>query len=504
MSDQDNWASLPFHKRQELWTGFRRTFIQNNGRGKNPMIWETWIDGDRVFVSYGVQGGARQQTNYQGKAKNVGRANAITSAQDALAEARREVRKRWDFEGYDELWGGVNIDHRNEGVSIDHLLSNLPGSFCLYKPENNFWDQKKLLEKAKKGDVWYTLKRDGMAHMVVIDYYGGIQIYSRRARAYHKDEGPKELLDGTLDYSSAIPWVVRFPHIASAVRALKLPPGTMLAGELVYPRHGMDPTHGWDYFAHIQSITKSLTPQALTDMEKSGYPFFYWWDMPFHGGQDLVRTATVRTRFDLMKQIWLASTPDGNSATSMAQYWINPIDIRTFETPEKATEEAKSLGIEGWVVVDPDGVYGDKGWNLKGKPDRPSICAKLKPKQEDDFVAYWDPDKKVGEWGTGKHEKDKLVTLPNGEQVTHSGVGSIALYQYSEDGELVFISNCSSGMDYEFQAKLTAASFPFVCKVEYPERTYVSDGEKTNALRHPVFLEKREDKAPEECINERL
>ncbi len=284
---------------------------------------------------------------------------------------------------------------------------------------------------------------------------------------------------------------MRFPHLVEAVKALGLPAGTMLAGELVYPRHGTD------QFAHMQSLTKSLTPQAMLDQKEKGTPFFYWWDMPFFGGEDLVSTMPVWGRIMNMRELY-------DKAIDRMQGWIIPLEVFSFESPEEAETKAKEMGIEGWVVVDPEAVYGDKGWNLKGKPDRPSSCAKLKPTGESDFVCYWDPDRGVGEWGTGKHEKDKLVTLPSGETVKHGGVGSVALYQYNSAGELVFISKCSSGMDYDLQAKLRKESFPFVAQVEYKGRTYVSDGEKTNALRHPVFVRRRDDKTADECSDSRL
>jgi hypothetical protein len=498
---QTAWPMYAFPERQRRWDGFPRSFIQNNGRGKRPNIWSITVYKDRVITEYGVQGGEMQTTNYGGKVKNAGRSNAITAEQDALAEARRDVRKKWEFEGYDELWDGVNIDKRNQDVSVQHLLTALPGSFCLYKPENNFWDQKKLVAKAQEGKVWYTVKRDGMAKWIVVDYFGNVQIYSRRSRPYHKDEGPRELEDGTLDYSTTIPWSLRFPHLVKAIEVMKLPPGTMLAGELIY-------TETEDNFPYMQSLTKSLTPQALGDMVKHGLPLFYCWDVPFLGGEDLVTTRPVGYRLPLIADFKMSAfLREQNPAL---KYFL-PIVIENFANPDLALEEAKKRGIEGWVVVDPLGIYGDKGWTLKGKPDRPSVCAKLKPKQEDDFIAYWRPNDKdpetgdsIGTWGTGKHELDKYVTLPDGSKVVHGGVGSIALYQYNSKGEMVFISNCSSGMDYAFQANLRASNFPFVCKVEYPERTYKSDGEKTNALRHPVFLMVRTDKDASECVNSRL
>lgn len=488
-----SWESMSFEDRQKNWGGHLRRFQQHHGRGERPTVWEIEIAGPRVTTRHGLLGGAMQETSYVGRAKNAGKANAITPEQDALAEARRDARKKWDFEGYDEYVGDTNIDRRHADISVSALLTNLPGSFCLYKPENNIETCKKLLAKAKAGRVLYTLKRDGLAYWVVVDFYGNVVLYSRRSRAWNDKEGPKELPDGTLDFSTVVPWSARFPHLVDSVRRLGFPTGTMLACELV-------PSVGADNFPLVAGYTKGYTERALTDMSRYGLPMFYIWDLPFYAGEDLVSHKTVKERHSLLH--------DHYNRAGQVPY-VQPVQYMTFEVPEDASEFAKAHKLEGWVVVDPDAVYGDKAWNLKGKPDRPSTCAKLKPTAEDDFIALWDPDKDssgatYGEWGTGKHEAGKLVTLPDGKKVKHGGVGSVGLWQYNSKGELVPICKCSSGMDFNFQARLTKASFPQVWQVEYRGRTYISDGEKTNALRHPTFVRLRDDKKPEECINPRL
>ncbi len=487
----DKWASLSFDDRQRLWSGLvPREFRQHHGRAERPSTWEIWVDGDRVFTRHGLLDGQMQETNYIGKLKNKGKKNEISAAQDALAEARRDVRKKWDFEGYDEYVNGQNIDKRNENISIQHLLTNLPGSFCLYKPENELEDQKKLFALANQGKALHTLKRDGVAMWVIVDYYGNIRFYSRRSRPWSDTEEPLELPDGTIDYSTVKWWTDRFPHLLQEVQQLGLPPGTMMAVELV----AIDPKSGRDSLKIASGYTKGHTDRSLED-QRGNLPFFYWWDVPFFNGEDLVRTKPVRERYDTILQYF-----------GETRQFIEPIQIHTFPDAKTALDKAIELGIEGWVVVDPDAIYGDKGWSLKGKPDRPSTCAKSKPTAEDDFIAFFEPEKgkKFSEWGTGKHEVSKLVTLPNKQQVIHGGIGAIGLYQYNTKGELVFISKCGGGMKYEFQSQLRREHFPFVCKVEYKGRTYISDGEDTNALRHPVFLEERTDKRPEECVNSKL
>lgn len=485
----DGWSTMSFEERQRLWAGQQRYFRQHHGRNERPQVWMIRVNGDRVFTTHGLLEGAMQDTNYQGQFKNRGRANQITPEQDALAEARRDVRKKYDYEGYDEYLGEQNIDRRDAG-DIRAMLTNLPGSFCLYKPENNLFDCKGLLKKALAGKVLYSLKRDGLAHWIVVDYYGNIQIYSRRSRPWHKDEGPQELLDGTRNFNAVKPWALRYQHIVAEVKALDLPPGTMLAGEMLW----FNPKTGRESFPQVSSFSKSLQDQSLADQAALGRPHFYWWDLPFLEGVDLVSTEKVISRYARIHSL----------ARAPVQY-ILPVQYMKFPNPDAALEYAVAHNLEGWVVIDPEGVYGDRAWNLKGKPDRPGqFCAKLKPKAEDDFVCLWDPDHGVGEWGTGKHERGKLVTLPNGAMVTHGGVGAVLLHQYNSAGDLIPICKCSSGMDYETQACMGQKSFPFVAEVQYTERTYQSEGDKTNALRHPVFLRRRDDKLPAECINERL
>lgn len=487
---KDDWKQLSFGERQARWGGHTREFRQHHGRGGRPHVWEIWVSGDRVYTRHGLLDGQMQETNYTGKLKNAGKKNEISPEQDAMAEARRDVRKKWDFEGYDEYVDNANIDKRNENVDVRYLLNNLPGSFCLYKPENELEDQKRLFALANAGEALHAVKRDGVAMWVVVDYYNNVLFYSRRSRPWSDTEEPEELPNGMLDYSTAKPWTLRFPHLLQDVLKLKLPPATMMAVELV----AVNPNTGQDDLRISSGYTKGLTDRSLAD-QASNPPFFYWWDVPFYNGVDLVSTQKVSYRYDLIKQL---------SDAAGAEY-IKPVTVLKFPNAATALDAAKTMKIEGFVVVDPNAVYGDRGWNLKGKPDRPSTCAKSKPTAEDDFIAFWDPDsKEMGEWGTGKHERGKHVVLPDGKKVIHGGVGSVALYQYNANGELVYISKCSSGMAYEFQAQLKKEHFPFVCKVEYKGRTYISDGEKTNALRHPVFVDIRTDKCVDECVNSKL
>lgn len=483
-------STLHFEHRQLIWDGTKRTFRQLHGRQDRPNIWEIWVEGERYFTRHGLLGGVAQETSKVGKVKNKGKINELSPRADALAEARRLCRKKYDFEGYDEFVGDRNIDLRSGKPSVPHLLSSLPGSFSLYKPANNLLEASTLLKKAQAGKALYTTKRNGMAVWIVVDHSKNVKIYSRRNRPWHKDEGPEEREDGTLDYSKIIYLATRYPHLVATIQRMNLPANTMLACELVHMEGDTK-----EHFAHVQSVEKSLTPVAIEKQQKGGWLGLYCWDIPFWEGEDWVSKYQVKDRYDHIHLV----------CASLVQDWIRPIQYQKFVTTDQAIKHAKKQDLEGWVVVDPEGIYGDKGWNMKGKPDRPAtFCAKLKPWFEDDFVVMWDPTKKWGTLGKGKHEKDKLVELPNGTKVKHGGVGSVGLFQYNGKRELVYICDCSSGMDYEFQANLRPTAFPFVAEVKYVDRSYIADGDDTNALTFPGFVRYRADKSPEECTNEKL
>lgn len=491
-------AGLHFEERLAEWGGELLYFRQLHGRAERPTVWDITVVGDTYYTRHGLLDGKMQETSRKGKLKNEGKTNELTPEMDALAEARRLARKKWDFEGYDQFVGDINIDRRNSDISVPHLLANLPGSFCLYKPQNNIEDCKALLKLVAAQKARYTLKRNGLAMWIVIGADGLIHMYSRRCRPGHKDEGPKEKADGTMSMAGYIPWGDRFPHLEAAVRVLNLPRNSMMAVELVNTQ-GDTKKH----FAHVQGVEKSLTPRALELQQQvgDGWLGFYWWDIPFLAGKDLVSEETVGERHQIIYRYHTA-------AVNEAAGWIQPVQWQEFRTTDEAQEHSKEHGLEGWVVVDPEGVYGDKAWNLKGKPDRPrKFCAKLKPEWEDDFVALFDPDNGWGERGKGKHEKGKPVVMKgepvlnaSGAPATHGGVGSVGLGQY-RDGKLIYICDCSSGMDFAYQAQLNPErSFPLVCEVKYNDRSWTAHGDKTDALSFPVFVRERTDKSTSECI----
>lgn len=450
---------MSFADRNATWDGKgQREFRQLQSRSGTPRVWAIQVIGRHIHTTWGQLGGAMQQATENMNGVNIGKSNEKSPTQYALERAREMCRKK-NWEGYREFSNGAPMDALAEtNINFDDLPLNL----CFYKPDNTMGAG--ITKKANAGGVWYSRKRNGLA-FILSRGTAQPRLYSRKMLRQHDDE-----------VGGALTWNDRFPHIIEAASVF-MPENSIILGELLVDRGGEDD------FKAIQSYTKSLTQQSLADQAAFGLPSFYIWDIAFWDGQDLVGKTPVRDRYERINEIDFSGRAFLPVEVFMPDF---------LATPEQAVEYAKKRGWEGFVVIDPDGIYGDRAFNFKGKPDRPgAACAKLKPTYEDDFVAYWDPEKDWGERST-KARND-------------NGIKSVALFQYNKDGQLIPISQVSSGLSDE-QKKTWAVTtrWPQVWKVEYKDRRYTADGEDTNALDFAAFVEERTDKKPEECINPRL
>lgn len=455
---------MTFDDRNSSWVGNPRTFSQFNSRASSPRVWSIEVSGNIITYSWGQMGGAIQTAQEICQGVNIGKSNEVSPEAYALYVAREKCRKQ-NLSGYRETDQSGNPMDPLVSTSID--FDNLPPSLCFYKPDNTLGA--KLEKKAREGRAWFSRKRNGLAFIIS----KGTQypkLYSRRMLRQHDDE-----------LGSPLTWDDRFPHILEEANKI-MPENSILLGELVMDREGRDD------FAHVQSITKSLTHQSQQD-QALGRPSFYIWDIAFWAGQDMLSTSPVSARYELIHEI-------GNSLLMPVEFVTADFFGDPSTSVEKAVEFAKQHKFEGWVVVDPDGIYGDKGYNFKGKPDRPGLfCGKLKPEWEIDAVAMWDPANGVGEISSkGRYSV-------NGRP----GIKSVALYQYDRHGQLVFLSNCSSGMTEAMkQSMADPAMWPRVWEVAYSGRRYMSDGDDTNALDFPRFVRERPDKLVGECVDDKL
>lgn len=444
---------MSFEERNKAWNGGQREFRQLHTRSGVPQVKFIRVDGNQIVTSHGRLGGALQTQVETLEGINLGKKNQKTGGEYALERAKKKCDDM-HWEGYREFDAGLPLD---PPVETALNFDDLPTSFTTCKPQNTM--NAKMEKLAEAGKAVYTRKRNGLAFKLVKGN-GKAYLASRTNLRQHDDE-----------FGTSLTWDVRFQHIVEVADRV-MPPNSMILGELIVDRDGNDD------MAAIQSLTKSLTLQAVEDQKKTGYASLYMWDVAFWDGVDLLSKAPVQARYDLIHEI------EGERV-------LLPIEICPFASTSEAVEHAKKNDWEGWVVVDPEGVFGDKAYNFKGKPDRPAASCKLKPTYEDDFVAVYDPDNGYGERSTKER---------NGR-----GIKCVALYQYDKSGKMQFISNVSSGLTDDQKANWAApALYPMVWKVEYKDRRYKSQGDDTNALDFAAFVELRTDKKPEECINPEL
>lgn len=446
-----------------------REFRQISRTGKTR-VWTIEVKGRFIHTSYGELGGKMQTVTSEGVLKNAGKVNELTPEDDAFAEAERMILKQ-TRSGYTE-----------HGVSAPtHIDWNaaLPQNLRFYKPDNSF--SSTLLKKLEARSAWLSRKRDGEMLVIVKGPDGMVDIYSRRMLlSHHLEEGE-------------FVWADRFPDLVTEIMENDdIPPCSILLGDVV-----SDPINDgrWE----VASFMKSLTPEAL---ELPGL-FFYCWDIAFWEGEDLLASTPVAVRYEIIWE-YFGHTWNPSSLVVPVEVWEVETIRRSMGMLEAYVDEvdvavtaAITWGWEGWVVVDPEGVYGDRGYNFRGKTDRPGkFCGKLKPAYEDDFIALFDPDGVVhnrgpqGKWGSGNNRGQ---------------VGAVSLYQYNAQGERVYICECGGGITDEFRAQYSdPRSYPLVLQIEYTDRTYRAAGDKTDALTHPRVVAVRTDKTTNECINRRL
>lgn len=456
---------MDFDKRNETWQGEPRQFRQTTTRSSSPRIWTCWVDGQLIYTEWGQMGGAVQRVTERSEGVNIGKKNEVSPEEYALYLGREKCRKK-HWEGYREYGGnGKPLDEHETEISF----SNPPLNLAFWKPDNS--PGAGMEKKAANNALWYARKMNGLMYCAWCDDDGRVFLTSRRMLKQHD-----------LETETQFTWNDRFPHLITALSQFMVPKSCLLGELVAFNEDNKDDLH------LIGSYTKSLTPKALEEQPKYGWPYFYVWDVAFWEGIDLVKTAPVASRYELIHELLPKGAPlipVQYIGPSAGKDWYGDIPFMR--------ELAKKLGWEGFVAVDPLGIFEDRGYNFKGKPDRPSkFAAKVKPEYEDDFIVFWNPEKGFGEYS----KKDRYGS---------KGVKSVTLYQLNTKGEPVYIANCSSGLTEEMKTNLKPTEGPLgVWKIIYTDRRYISDGDDTNAIDFPRFESIRTDKTPEECVNERL
>lgn len=460
-----------------------REFRKETGRNSRPNVWFTGIDQsdpEVVITRWGLLDGAMQETRDRpGPCGVEGNADYQDAKAYAIFCMNRDIRKKTE-QGYVEWVDGQPIS--KVATTIDFAL-RLPKNLTFYKPQTKI-DDKKLVKLYQAGRAIWTLKRDGMMH-VAVRSNGAWEIYSRR-----------------MD-----PATEKFPHIVASLDRLRLPDNSILLGEMVLLKDD-----GRDDFKGVGRICRSdpdlaLAYQGLGQFPKDhgdksvlGKAAYYVFDVAFLNGQDGVREKEVKKRLKVLRDMFATFDPElsqnvtGQGASErdmMAEskrrermlrvHHVAPLKI-FHASPGTDLDLAKRLRVEGFVVMDSDAIYGDKGYSFDGKAQRPDGIWKRKPKCEDEFI---------------------IVGLYDGTGKNMGKLGGFYIEQiHPSTGLRINCGKCGGGLTDDQRGVFTASNvIGRTIKVEFDSRQPEKDG--VYALRFPVF-KGFSDKKPEECIAQDL
>lgn len=432
---------------QQARTGKIKTWsgeVISQGESGHPEIHYRW----------GLLDGKEQLTiEVVDKGVNVGKSNETTPLEQAKLELERKIVKK-KKEGYIEDMNSVA-----EEQAID-FSKPFPKQLCFYKPKNSI-DEKKIAKLEKSQRAVYTVKRNGMMHIVRVTKKLGVEIYTRR-------------MDDVTNH---------YPHMIEPLS--KLPDGTVLLGEMVIAgKNGKDSLNLASKVFRCKDASEAIERQ-----NKWGSAHYYIFDVAYLGEECLPTSIPYKDRLEKIKSL----------TKLMDSVYVESVE--TVDKPhDEALKEMVERGMEGLVVWDSDGVMKDNELTtFSGKPYRPNVLWKSKPTYEDDFIVKYDPTNGIGLTGKGKN---------------YGKFGSAFCYQIDEEGNEVFLGKCGGGLKDSEIDFYTTAKFPRVWRIKYDsmqpgtgalqfprfdaDRTELGDKELTECLLSEQAIEAREQEKVDE------
>ena len=358
-----------------------------------------------------------------------------------------------------------NIYSKDKEIERLITLSTLyPGSYQIELMKYNGKPSQALIDEAFKGDGRWVAqqKYDGALYMLEKIDNEHIYLFART----------KSRVTGELVEKSA-----NVPHIIEWAKAL--PNDTILLGEIYVPG------------GKSNDVTKIMgcTPtNAINRQKGSGYGGFihyYVFDCIRFNGVDLSKVGFT-ARFKYFED-WFY-TQNVNSYVQIAYVYKDNF--------EQELHNILSNGGEGMVFKKADAIY---------EPGKRPTRTYFKMKQHMDSldlvcIGLEDPIRTFH----GHHYKDYLQDPDTWEPVTKpwfwhwKNAMTLGLYK---NGELVEVGRVASGLTDVMREDMALNPDKYlnhVVEVECMSTT------KDGALRHPVFVRMRDDKAPEDCKYEEI
>lgn len=300
-------------------------------------------------------------------------------------------------------------------------LSVLPNNLQFPKPHRvaNLDEMRRL---RAEGKLSIQRKRDGARVAILVTPEGEVKLYARTLQNYTD----------------------KFPQVVEAFKALNLPGGTLIDGELVLG--GVD---GADNFNSINGMTHASAQHAI-DMQRfrRTVPVFLVFDLLYLAGQPCFHLP-YRHRFQTIQSF------NGVHPLIAA---VRDLGCSVDEAIELVVAN-KWEGLVFWRL--------DQGTKMGfGSTPPRANCYKWKLPKEDDFVA---------------------VGFEMGEGRFSDRVGALQLVEY-RDGKPFSVGGVGTGFSEQQRLEMLSWTFPCVVEVRYDERT--PDGK----LRFPRFYRRRDDK----------
>lgn len=245
-----------------------------------------------IITEHGQVGGKMiESRDLVSEGKNLGKANMTTPEEQANKEAEARWRKKIERNGY------VEDAKRAEAGETDQEGGIAP---MLAKPHEDV--AKKLKFKAL-----FQRKYNGVRCIAVVEDDGKVTLWSRKRE----------------------PIIVPVPHVIAYLESLKLPPGTILDGELY--------VHGWTLQKIASYVRQKTKPKE--GYEAVGY---YVYDLPSSDSSNIGRAREIH------ELLFTCEHP---------VHVVPTVQVESVEEAWKMHDEYVQQGYEGGIARNADAKY---------------------------------------------------------------------------------------------------------------------------------------------------
>lgn len=330
-----------------------------------------------------------------------------------------------------------------------------------------------LQEMCNSGDYFAQIKKDGFFYQFV------------------KGETTSYLFSRNTSVSTGLltEKIDNVPHIKKALDTL--PKETILIGE-IYVEGGTS--------KDTTRIMGCLAEEAIKRQEEEGYVRYYIHDIIAFNGVSLMDIG-AKGRYDILSKVYEKFELEKHSCLELANIYEDDI----FEEIGKALDR----GEEGMVLKKKDFPYspGKKpAWSMikcKKVDYADVVCMGFEDATKEytgielDSWQYWEDAKGTKYNSYSLAHESEFPIMPITKPYYFNWKTSIKIGGYDENGNLIEIGTCSSGLTDELREDFAKNPDNYLGKTVMVQ--CMEKDNKAHTLRHPVLKGFRIDKDAEEC-----